>query len=59
MVRLHDINDDIEMDRYGYGELCMTLRFMYHRDDNCRLADRQLFVRILFGLETGDHGSTY
>ena len=71
MVRVHDIDDEIEMDRYGYGrelwlkywilwiwcwqeygEYCMTLLFYVpSRDDNCRLANRQLFVlMILFGL---------
>ena len=28
---MQDTDDEIEIDGYGYGELCMTLRFMYHR----------------------------
>ena len=43
------LNDEI----YGYCECCMTLIYIYvpSRDDNCRLANRQLFVLvILFGL---------
>ena len=58
---MQDIDDQIEIYGHGYWESCMTLKYIYvpSRDDTCRLADRQLFVLILFGLETGDHGSTY
>ena len=64
MIIVHDIDDEIEIDGYGYWEsLHDTDIYIYmcvpSRDDNCRLAKRQLFVQILFELETGDHGSTY
>ena len=49
---VHDIDDEIEIDGYGYWEsLHDTDIYVPSRDDNCRLANRQLFVlMILFGL---------
>ena len=57
MIRAHVIDVEIEIlnviEIDGYCERCMTLIYIYvpSRDDNCRLANRQLFVlMILFGL---------
>ena len=52
MIIVHDIDDEIEIDGYGYWEsLHDTDIYVPSRDDNCRLANRQLFVlMILFGL---------
>ena len=52
MIIVHDIDDEIEIDGYGYWEsLHDTDIYVPSCDDNCRLANRQLFVlRILFRL---------
>ena len=31
MIIVHDIDDEIEIDGYGYWESCMTLIYRYHR----------------------------
>ena len=56
---VHDIDDEIEIDGYGYWEsLHDTDIQVASRDDNCRQANRQLFCTILSEQRQGDYRST-